>query len=149
MLEVAGLVAVQVSSTHQRMTDRGGQWGIAVLAVGVALLCGGAVPMLRRRRWRAVAGHARGQVVDQISRPGRRHREARSPVVQFEAEGTVVRFRAPDGRTPSWRMGQPVEVLYDRQDPRIAGLADTGLGLSWALILGIAVIGAFAAVISS
>ena len=149
MLGVAGLLAVQVSSTHQRMADRGGQWGIAVLAIGVALLCGGAVPMLRQRRWRAVAGRAQGQVVDQISRPRRGHREARSPVVQFEAEGTIVRFRVPDGRTPSWRMGQPVDVLYDRQDPHNAGLADAGLGLSWALILGIAVIGAFAAIISS
>ena len=44
-------VAVQVSSTHHRMPERADGWQILVLAVGIALICYGARPIVRTHRW--------------------------------------------------------------------------------------------------
>jgi Protein of unknown function (DUF3592) len=146
----AGLLAVQITATHYRMHDRGGQWGIPVLAIGVAFLCYGIVLMVRGIMWRAAAFSTRGRVIDHVSGPGRGGRMSARPVIEFEAEGMTVMFRGQvAGRPGTWPLGQTVEVLYDRSDPRRAGLADAGLALSWWLILGIGVLGAFIAVIST
>jgi hypothetical protein len=131
------------------MANRGDAWQILVLAVGVALVCYGAVPTVRLHRWRANALSARGRVIDHESGPGGHRRIVWWPVIQFEADGTTVRLRGQDARTPRrWPLGQPVDVLYDRADPRRARPAGAGLVLSWALIVGIAIVGAFIAIVS-
>jgi hypothetical protein len=118
--------------------------------VGVALVCFGLVPSVRLRRWRAEASRARGRIVDYEPHPARRRREAWSPVIQFEADGMTVRFHLPDARLERrWPVGHTVEVLYDRADPRQAALAGTGWVISWALVLGLAVVAIFAAVVST
>jgi Protein of unknown function (DUF3592) len=146
---LAGILAVQIGAVHHRMPDRGGQWGIPVLAIGLGFLYYGILLMVRSRLWRAAASSTRGRVIDHVSRVGRGGRTTARPVVQFEAEGRIVMFRGQmAGRPGTWPLGQTVDVLYDRSDPRRAGLADAGLALSWWLIMGIGVLGAFFAIIS-
>jgi hypothetical protein len=144
------VLAVQISSVHHRMPDRGGQWGIAVLLLGVVLVCRGTLPLVRLRRWRARASWARGRVVDHVSASAGRRRAACSPIIEFDADGTTVMFRSPTtGSLGRFPLGAAVEVLYDRADPRRAGLADTGWALPWSLIIGIGVVGVFFAVTAS
>jgi Protein of unknown function (DUF3592) len=150
MSGLAGLLAVQVGAVHHRMPHRSGQWGIAIMVLGLAFVCYGTVPMVRLSRWRAQAFPARGRVVDHVSRPGSRGRLTSLPVIEFEADGMTVMFRSQvAGNQGTWPVGQAVDVLYDRSDPHQAGLADTGIALPWSLIAGIAVLGAFIAIVST
>jgi hypothetical protein len=147
----AGWLAVQISSAHHPMAHPGsGVLGIAVLGVGLALMGYGLVPVLRRWHWRTEASRTQGQVIDHEPRPAGRGEWAWRPVIQFEANGTTVRFRTPETCSrSSWPVGHLVDVLYDRADPQRAGLAQSTWVLSWPLIIGIGVVGAFAAVINS
>jgi hypothetical protein len=146
----AGWLAVQISSAHHPMAHRGSAWGIPVLGIGLALLGYGMVPVVRRWRWRSESSWAQGQVVDHEPQPAARGEWAWRPVIQFEVDGTTVRFPTPDTCSRlSWPVGRQVEVLYDRADPHRAGLAQSAWVLSWPLILGIGVVGAFIAVINT
>jgi hypothetical protein len=137
----ADWLAVQISSAHHPMAHRGSAWGIAVLGVGLALVGYGLVPE---------ASEAQGLVVDHEPRPAARGEWAWRPVIQFEVNGTTVRFRTPDTCSRlSWPVGHPVDVLYDRADPQRARLAQSTWVLSWPLIIGIGVVGAFTAIINT
>lgn len=144
----SALLTVQVGSQHHLMPQRSGAWGIAVLTVGLALLTYGTISLVRRLQWRSEASWAQGQVVAHEPRQAGRGRAALRPVIQFDADGTTVLFRAETGGRRTWTVGEAVNVLYDRADPHRAGVDDAH-PLSWALILGIGVIGIFAAVVSA
>jgi hypothetical protein len=148
-LPAEGLRAVQVSSTHLPTVSHNDLWQVLLFAAAVGLLVWGIAPMVRDRRWRAGAATARGQVVDLVTwGPGRR-RATWLPIIEFQVDGGSVRFHSRTARTgEAWPVGHPVDVLYDRQDPRRAGLADAGPTLSWTLISGIAAFGLFLAVVA-
>jgi hypothetical protein len=130
------------------MPDHGGAWELLGLIVGLVLIWRGTMPLVRARRWRAGALSARGRVVDHMLLGTGGRREARRPVIEFEAYGLT--FVLPTDETPvrPWPVGYPVEVLYDRSDPHRAGLAHGGWAIPWTLVAGVAVVGAFVAVIA-
>jgi hypothetical protein len=137
------LQAVQVSSVHQPMRDPGNAWGIPLFVVGVALLAAGFAPLIRRFLRRARAATAPGRVVDHEPRLGRR-RVTWLPLVEFEADGRTVLFRAePPYDRRSWTIGQPVEVFYDPANPRRAGLIESRAAIPWTLVAGVAMTGVF------
>ena len=143
------LQAVQISSPHHRMAEHGDAWQILMLAVGVALVGYGAVPALRLRQWRAHAFSAPGRIVDHVPGSAGWRRGVWLPVVQFEADGITVRVRDQHARSPHRRpVGEPVEVLYDRGDPHRARLAGPGAVLPWAFVMGVAVVGLFAVIVT-
>jgi hypothetical protein len=124
--------------------------GLAIFTVGLAFVGFGAVPMVRVRRWRAQAFPALGRVVDNVPRLSRGGRTGWLPMIEFEAQGGSV--RSPIAVAPArrgWPLGHPVNVLYDPANPSLVRPADAGPPIPWALIIGLAMLGGFFAVITT
>jgi hypothetical protein len=149
VLRGVGLLAVQIESDHPIGPSRSGIVGITVFTLGVLLFSYGMVTTLRTRRWRAAAFPTRGRVVDNVPQPHGR-KTMWFPVIEFEAEGATRRSTIPSAEArQGWPLGYPVELLYDPANPRHTGLADEQSAISWCLILGIAVLGVFFAVVAT
>jgi hypothetical protein len=119
------------------------------MTLGVALVCYGAVPTVRILRWRAHAFPARGWVVDSVPKPIGRGRTRWFPLVEFEASGvTVMSFIQAAANRRGWSLNHSVDVLYDPEDPHQARLASGGMHISGWLILGVAIVGVFLAVVT-
>ena len=148
MDRLVALRAVQVSSVHHQMPNGGDAWQILVLALAMTLTGYGTVLMLRTNQWRIHAVPARGRVIDTVTRTTRRKEVTWLAVIEFEAEGhpVIIESRAAGGRTKV-PLGDPVEILYDRADPHRAGLAASGWSIPWSVILGLAVMGVFVAIV--
>jgi len=147
-MHAAGLLAVQVSdqNAHPLMPGRSGAWGIAIMFLGLALICHGAVPMVRVRRWRTHALRARGRVVDNVPRLFEHRKTVWLPLVEFRVAGATVLSCVSTPQAPrGLPLGQAVDVLYDPIDPRNAALADTRSTVSGTLIVGVFVVGLFLA----
>jgi len=126
-----------------------GLLGIAVLVIGLALVSYGAVVTARRRRWRSSAAPVEGHVVDNLPKASRRGRTMWLPLIEFEANGTTVRFPSAAAATAGgWPLGHAVDVLYDPGNPHHAGVAESGWAISLALVAGIAVWGVALAVVA-
>jgi Protein of unknown function (DUF3592) len=101
------------------------------------------------RQW----GHAlvaRAHVVDHVLRPAGRGRMAPRPLIEFEAEGQTVRFSGPAGASPHrWRVGQSVEVAYDPLNPERVRLGGNHLAGFWPLVVGVATLVGFIALVST
>ena len=145
------VLAVQVSNqdAHPVMLGRSGAWGLAIMTAGVALICYGAVPLVRFLRWRAGAIATSGQVVDNVPQPDGRRHLSWLPIVEFEAAGvTVLSSVVTSARRKRLPLGLDVDVLYDPADPRRVGLADDRPGAPTSLILGVAVLVLFLALVT-
>jgi Protein of unknown function (DUF3592) len=109
----------------------GGAPAVAVLVAlfGVGTLVWGGLILLNDQRYAAAAGHAQGEIVDNVS-----HREGEDwiayHVISFRtAEGRVVRFEAPQndvGLFGGSHVGGRVKVAYDPKNPQDARV-DTAL----------------------
>jgi hypothetical protein len=145
---VALLTVQQVGSERTTSAGRSGAWEVMILLIGLAFVGYGTVAMLRLHRWRAQALPAKGRVVDNVPQPSRSGGTVWLSLIEFEADGSHVRFpilaAAPRRR---WPLGHTIDVLYDPADPNRAGLADGALTVPWALILGVAVVGLFLAIV--
>lgn len=140
MFQAAQIFTVQIQEEHPPRGMTSGLAGIVVLVVGLALVSYGAVVTVRRRQWRSSAAPVEGHVVDNLPKATRRGRTLWLPLIEFEADGTTVRFpSAPAASAGGWPLGHAVDVLYDPRDPHHAGMAETGWPISLALVAGIAV----------
>lgn len=136
------VLAVQIGNqdAHPVALGRSGAWGLAIMTVGVALICYGAVPLVRFLRWRARAIATRGHVIDNVPQPDGR-RLSWLPVVEFEAAGVTVLSSVPtSARRTRLPLGVDVDLLYDPADPRQVGLAGDRPGAPATLVLGVAVV---------
>jgi hypothetical protein len=150
VIQRVSLLTVQ-QVVHDTAPGRGrdGAWEVLVLFVGLAFVGYGTIRMLRLRRWRAQALPAKGRVVDNVPQPSRGGGTVWLSLIEFEADGSHVRFPilpAPNRR--GCPLGHTIDVLYDPADPNRAGLADGALMVPWALILGVAVVGLFIAIVA-
>jgi hypothetical protein len=150
---VQGLVApltVQIQSQHPVGPSRSGALSLAVFVVGMTCLCWGMVPVVRRHYWRAHALFARGRVVDNIPRPSRDGRVGWLPLVEFESRRGMIRSLISGTPTRhGWPVGYRLDVLYDPTHPQRVQAAEDALTIPWTLIAGLAITGAFFAVILS
>jgi hypothetical protein len=147
----AGPLAVQISDpgVHQAGGSQSGLWGIAIMTIGLALICYGAVPTVRVLQWRAQAWPAPGRVVDNVPRASLRGSTRWQPLVEFEADGrAVVCLIQSLAKRGGWPLGHDIDVLYDPSNPHRARAANAGLNVSGWLLLGVAVIGTFLAIVT-
>ena len=138
-----GWLAVQIEApaAHHPELGRSGLIGLAVFAVGLALVVRGALPLLRAHRWNARSILLDARVID--NRPGadRRGRPGRQPVVEFAlGEDTL---RAPLSGVAAlhgWPLGLDVAVRVDPAAPAEPRVAGTSRRRSWTLVAGLAVV---------
>ena len=70
-------------------------------------------------------------------------------LVEFEADGrAVVCLIQSLAKRGGWPLGHDIDVLYDPSNPHRARAANAGLNVSGWLLLGVAVIGTFLAIVT-
>ncbi|MDX2229202.1 MAG: DUF3592 domain-containing protein [Leptolyngbyaceae cyanobacterium bins.349] len=119
----------------------GGVFGI----VGVLAMIAGSVTARKTKRFLARASTARGTVVHLVMRSSTDSADgtvsyAYHPIIKFTAQtGEDIEFESSSGSNPPmYALGQPVEILYDPQDPYRAKIHSFfDLWLATAIMLGI------------
>lgn len=144
-----GVLMVQIGAQHHPGISRSGLLQIVTFLGGCGLTGYGLVVTLRARRWAAGMFAAKGRIVDNVPQAASGGTTLWLPMVEFEANGEPWRFPFVAAATVErWRLGRAVNVRYDPRNPRHAGLVESTGGLSWALIVGVTVVGTFLALVT-